>query len=30
MCAAVQVMVETSLDKEKLKEAILVCTNRVS
>ncbi|TVU33670.1 hypothetical protein EJB05_25502, partial [Eragrostis curvula] len=25
-----EVMVETSLDKEKLKEAILVCTNRVN
>lgn len=26
----VQVMVETSLDKEQLKEAVLACTNRVS
>jgi len=27
---AAQVMVETTLDKERLKEAILTCTNRVS
>ena len=28
--APVQVMVETSLDKDGLKEAILMCTNRVT
>jgi hypothetical protein len=28
--AAVQVMVETALGKEELKEAVLMCTNRVS
>jgi hypothetical protein len=26
----VQVMVETTLGKEELKEAVLMCTNRVS
>jgi hypothetical protein len=30
LCAVVQVMVETTLGKEELKEAILMCTNRVS